>query len=83
MLPALNPKSLLRTRVSPEGHWHLHICSRHLVIVNGEEEYVVEEILILNARMRRKRLQYLVKWVGYAQADWMNAEDVNKLGAVI
>ena len=32
-------------------------------LVNGEEEYLVEEIL--NSRMFRRRLQYLVKWEGY------------------
>lgn len=33
------------------------------VVVDDEEEYVVEEIL--DAQLRSKRLQYLVKRVGY------------------
>jgi len=32
-------------------------------LVDGEEEYIVEEIL--NSRMFRQKLQYLVKWEGY------------------
>jgi len=32
-------------------------------LVDGEEEYVVEKIL--NSRMFRRKLQYLVKWEGY------------------
>ncbi len=34
-----------------------------LELVDGEEEYIVEEIL--NSRMFRWKLQYLVKWEGY------------------
>ena len=35
-----------------------------LELVDGEEEYIVEEIL--NSRMFRRKLQYyLVKWEGY------------------
>ena len=48
--------------------------------VDGEEEYHVEEIL--DSRVRRRRLQYLVKWTGYDQPDWEPAENVNKLCAV-
>ena len=50
------------------------------VIVDDEEEYLVEEVL--DSRVRRKRLQYLIKWLGHTQADWMYAEEVNKLEAV-
>jgi len=32
-------------------------------LIDGEEEYVVEEIL--NSRIFRRKLQYLVKWEGY------------------
>ena len=34
-----------------------------LELVDGEEEYIVEKIL--NSRMFRQKLQYLVKWEGY------------------
>jgi hypothetical protein len=33
------------------------------VLVDGEDEYVVEEIL--NSRFHRRRLEYFVKWKGY------------------
>ena len=32
-------------------------------LIDGAEEYIVEEIL--NIRMFRRKLQYLVKWEGY------------------
>ena len=32
-------------------------------MVNNEEEYVVEEIL--DSRISRRRVEYLVKWKGY------------------
>src|SRR6266567_6550154 len=32
-------------------------------LVDGKEEYIVEKVL--NSRMFRRRLQYLVKWEGY------------------
>ena len=46
-------------------------------MVDGEEEYEVEEIL--NARYFRRRLQYLVKWKGYGHEDneWISANDVH------
>ena len=50
------------------------------VVVDGEEEWHVEEIL--DARIRRRRLEYLVKWTGYDQPDWEPATNVNKLQAV-
>ena len=37
-------------------------------IVNGEEEYLVEEIL--NQRKHHGRTQYLVKWTGYDNPTW-------------
>src|SRR6267378_4162722 len=46
-------------------------------LINGEEEYVVEEIQ--DSRMFRRRLQYLVKWEGYGTEGntWEYAEHVN------
>ncbi|CAJ0945052.1 unnamed protein product [Ranitomeya imitator] len=37
------------------------------VLVEGELEYIVEKIL--DSRVSRRKLQYLVKWKGYAQED--------------
>ncbi|CAJ0965440.1 unnamed protein product [Ranitomeya imitator] len=47
------------------------------VLVEGELEYVVEKIL--DSRVSRRKLQYLVKWKGYGQEDnsWVIASDVH------
>ena len=52
------------------------------VIVNDEEEFVVKEILDARLFGRDKKLKYLVKWMGYADPDWQDAEAVNELQAV-
>ena len=46
-------------------------------LIDGEEEYVVEEIR--DSRMFRHRLQYLVKWEGYRTEGntWEYTEHVN------
>jgi hypothetical protein len=46
------------------------------IIVEGEEEYKVEEIL--NSRMFRRQLQYLVKWKGYSTLhnSWEPAKNI-------
>src|SRR5258705_9136647 len=51
-----------------------------LVMVDDKEEYIVEEVL--DSRIRQKRLQYLIKWLGYVQADWIYIEEVNEWEAV-
>ena len=50
------------------------------IIVNDEEEYMVDEIL--NARVRRNKLEYLIKWVGYDNPGWEKANGVNGLQAI-
>jgi hypothetical protein len=47
-----------------------------IITPDKEEEYEVEEIL--DSRLRRRKLQYLVKWVGYGPEDnsWEPAENV-------
>ncbi|CAJ0968301.1 unnamed protein product [Ranitomeya imitator] len=47
------------------------------VLLEGELEYIVEKIL--DSRVSRRKLQYLVKWKGYAQEDnsWVFASDVH------
>ena len=37
---------------------------------------------ILDSRIYYRRLQYLVKWIGFDRPDWKPAEGVNKLEAV-
>jgi hypothetical protein len=50
-----------------------------LDLVNEQEEYEVEEILASRHYGHWKKLQYLVKWVGYSPAhdSWEPAENVN------
>jgi hypothetical protein len=47
-------------------------------LVEGEEEYEVETVLVSRRFGRGKKLQYLVKWKGYPDSDnqWINKEDI-------
>jgi hypothetical protein len=47
-------------------------------LIDGEEEYSVEKILDSRHFGRRQRLQYLVKWEGYPDADnmWVDKDDI-------
>ena len=50
------------------------------VEIDGEEEWEVEEVL--DAKIRSRKLQYLIKWTGYEIPDWRDAKDVNGLQAI-
>ena len=50
------------------------------VEIDGEQEWFVEEIL--DSRIHRRQLQYLVKWTGYDEPEWEPAENMNELEAV-
>lgn len=43
------------------------------MIVDGEEEWEVEDVL--DSRRRYGRLQYKVKWLGDEETTWQPAED--------
>ena len=47
-------------------------------LINNEEEYEVEQILDSRIRGRNRKVQYLVKWVGYPDSDnqWLDAEQL-------
>jgi hypothetical protein len=47
-------------------------------LIDGEEEYSVENILDSRHFGRRRHLQYLVKWEGYPDADnmWVDKDDI-------
>ncbi|CAJ0938700.1 unnamed protein product [Ranitomeya imitator] len=67
-------RSLLRRYVAPVVP---SIDPPAPVLVEGELEYIVEKIL--DSRVSRRKLQYLVKWKGYGQEDnsWVFASDVH------
>ena len=48
--------------------------------IDGEEEWEVEEVL--DAKIRYRKVQYLIKWTGYDIPDWRDAKDVNGLQAI-
>ena len=52
------------------------------VIVDGMEEYYVDDILDSRIFGRWKKLQYLVKWTGDEHPTWEDAAGVNELQAV-
>ena len=43
-------------------------ASPPLVVIDGEEEWEVEEIV--DSRRRYRKLEYKVKWVGDEEATW-------------
>ena len=50
------------------------------VEIDREEEWEVEEVL--DAKIRYRKLQYLIKWTGYDIPDWRDAKDVNGFQAI-
>jgi len=50
------------------------------VEVEGEEEWQVQEVL--DSKFVRNRLRYVVKWEGYDETTWEQAESINKLKTV-
>ena len=48
-------------------------------LIKGEEEYEVEQILASRKHGHGRKLQYLVKWAGYAEShnSWEPVENVN------
>jgi Chromo (CHRromatin Organisation MOdifier) domain len=47
-------------------------------LIDGEEEYEVEQICSHRTWGRRKTLQYLIKWKGYPESDntWEDADQI-------
>lgn len=45
------------------------------IVLNDEEEYEVRQVLDSRYNRRRKRLEYLIQWKGYDQADWEPVEN--------
>ena len=53
-------------------------------LVQGIEEYEVEEVLGMRHYERQRKRQYLVKWKGYPDSDneWVNHKDMNAPEAI-
>ena len=53
-------------------------------LINDEEEYEVEQILDSRVRGRNRKIQYLVKWVGYPDSDnqWLDWDQVTANEAI-
>ena len=52
------------------------------VVVDGEEEYHVAKILDYRTFGRWRKLQYLVRWVGYNRPTWEDATGIEGLQAI-
>ncbi|SGY45721.1 BQ5605_C001g00329 [Microbotryum silenes-dioicae] len=54
-------------------------------IINGEEEYQVEQILDSRNNRRSRRLEYFVDWTGYGPQDrqWVSAADFDDDGSLV
>ena len=53
-------------------------------LINDEEEYEVEQILDSRIQGRNRKIQYLVKWVGYPDSDnqWLDVDQVTADDAI-
>ena len=54
-------------------------------LIDGEEEYEVEEILDSRKHGRGRKVQYLIKWKGYPSSDnqWVNWNDMHAEEALV
>ena len=54
------------------------------IIVDGEQEWAVEEIVAEKVvrRGRGRQIQYEVKWTGYAETDWQPAQNMKETEAL-
>jgi len=48
-------------------------------LIDGEEEYEVEEIINSRQKRHNKKLQYLVRWKGYplSENSWVDKDDLH------
>jgi hypothetical protein len=55
-----------------------------LDLIDGEEEYEVEQICAHWTWGQHKTLQYLIKWKGYPESDntWENADQIHALALI-
>ena len=76
--PIFNVIKLLMTLSDPIPGWKVHLPPLP-EIVDGEEHYVVE--WILDSRLMRGYLQFLMKWevYGYEENSWVSEQDLAAL----
>lgn len=80
--PVFN-KVLLKPAVEPEFESQRREPLPPPVLINDKEEYKVAEILDSQVYGRWKKLQYLVKWVGYEDPTWEPAVNVENAKEVV
>ena len=51
-----------------------HVPPPPPILIDNEEEYEVDEII--DSRIHRGKLQFLVKWTGYDEPSWQPESDV-------
>ena len=71
-----------KTKLAPKCYGPFQITKEISPVayqINGEEEYEVERIINHQCYGRSKKLQYLVKWLNYPEADntWEPADQVH------
>ena len=54
-------------------------------LINGEEEYEVEQVLDSQCHGRNQKIQYLIKWKGYPESDnqWVNRDNMSTNEALL
>jgi hypothetical protein len=67
---------ILYTETEAHGETHPHPPPE---LIDGEEEYEVEEILADCINRRNKKRQYFVRWKGYEASEdsWVNKQDMS------
>ena len=76
--PVFHVSLLTKTKQNQFSHRH-QATPPPAILVNSQEEYLVHEIL--DSRIIRGRLKYLIDWVGYPPSErcWIDATDVHAL----
>ena len=78
--PVFNVNKLRLAATDPLPSQPLDDAEPEPIEIEGEEEYLVEEIV--EERKRRNRKEYLVKWLGYQEPTWEPQENVEDTEAL-
>ena len=79
--PVFNVVKLLQAPEDPIPGWKARLPPP-LEMVDGEEHYVVEQVL--DSQLMRDQLQFLVKWeeYGYEKNSWIPESDIAALDKI-